>query len=157
MGRMDFRNRSSYSVINPLHLLNKIYKGSTSLHVQQFLCVHRNVKVWLGTFDTEEKAARAYDEAARLMRRPRVQTNFPPNRNSTSLLADDIRGNLHRIVIEATEVTQSCRSAQEQLIRLGNREGRRGEELSMKSLREEDVDEMIKELLYDDGSIELRL
>jgi EREBP-like factor len=36
----------------------------------------QNIRLWLGTYDTGEEAARAYDEAARLLRGANTRTNF---------------------------------------------------------------------------------
>ncbi|CAM6018777.1 unnamed protein product, partial [Sphagnum balticum] len=71
----------------------------------------KGVRVWLGTFETAEEAAQAYDKAAREIRGPHAHTNFPGLENHDQqqheLLANPERAAAATAMMKGGEVAQS--------------------------------------------------
>ncbi|XP_077227000.1 ethylene-responsive transcription factor ERN1 [Tasmannia lanceolata] len=70
----------------------------------------QKIRMWLGTYETAEEAARAYDEAACLLRGSNTRTNFITHVSSNSPLALRIRNLLNHkkpIKEQATTTTTS--------------------------------------------------
>lgn len=118
------------------------------------VCVHggswccRKTRIWLGTYETAEDAARAYDEAARLMSGPAARTNFPLSSSTgAGTLSPALRAKLEKCCTESASKPAQDNGANASG---AGRDagGDRQEEDAKAEDDDEYIQEMIRELAY---------
>lgn len=155
-----------------MHTILKLrYFICSSLSSVVFSCscfAFRKTRIWLGTFGTAEEAARAYDEASRVISGPKARTNLPQCTtlsSSSRFLSANLTAEIHKCYAKAMKLSPSANGNRSGLnaAACGGETGgfvwRRSEECGgedvKETMKEEDnIEQMIEELRHD-GSFEL--
>uniref|UniRef100_A0ACD5V3I1 Uncharacterized protein n=1 Tax=Avena sativa TaxID=4498 RepID=A0ACD5V3I1_AVESA len=133
------------------------YRGVRQRHWGSWVSEIRHpllkTRIWLGTYGTAEDAARAYDEAARLMSGPDARTNFPSSNGTTAggSLSPTLRAKLEKCCMTPAQDVEAKR---EPARTGGDHMDAKGFSGGGGATEQECIEEMIRELTHY-GSMEI--